>query len=105
MMASSWALRLMLLVPGSEYRAASNDSDFHLFGTRYSAPFLPRKLLLPPVVANCRLLAHDGGEVRVFAHCDFAEKFLLPDLNRLQANHFEQRQEHAHERLTRWNAQ
>src|SRR6266576_6680499 len=93
MMASSWALRLIVLVSCRSFVVGKAVCNVGWLTT--GAPS-------SPVVPDRSLLRHDFVEVRVFANQHFPENVILTYLNRLQPDQFKQRQEHADQCLTRW---
>src|SRR6266436_4665143 len=100
MMASSWALRLMnqwSVVSGrwSVKPAAPQSSPLA------TAHWPPTTALSLPVITHRSLLGHHFFEMRMLAHQHFAEDVVLPHLDRLQPDQFEQRQKYADQRLSR----
>src|SRR5271157_1994560 len=97
MMASSWALRLISQypVPGTQYpvkpakrRAFQLDTGYRVLGTVLSSPIIPHR----------SVFRHHFFEMGMLSYQHFAEDVILPHLDRLQPDQFEQRQKHADQR-------
>src|ERR1039458_6196815 len=96
-MASSWGLRLIRSVASYQLPVASktsaNSTGNWLLATG--------NCFSPPIITHRSLLAHYFFEVGMLAHEHFAEDVVLPYLDRLQPDQFEQRQKHADQRRPR----
>src|SRR5713101_4503954 len=96
MMASTLALRLIESVGSGQWAVASKDRAASDFTDHWPLP-----TSLPPVIPYFGLLLHHCIKSDVLAQENLSKQPVLTQLNCLQAHQLKQRQEHAHQRLSR----